>query len=79
MWSIGASNPEGRAFMTVIIVFYSLAVLAYGLRVYSRRLNRAALDASDQACFLGLVSYVRRDDELLSDIENADMSKRSSV
>lgn len=55
MWSIGASNPEGRAFMTIIIVFYSFAVLAYGLRVYSRRLNRAALDASDQACFLGLV------------------------
>lgn len=46
--------------MAVIIVFAVLAVLAFGLRVYSRRLHRAVLDASDYTCLLGLVgvSYV---------------------
>jgi uncharacterized membrane protein YhaH (DUF805 family) len=55
MWSISENNPEGRAFITVIIVFVVLAVLAFGLRVYSRRLHGAVLDASDYACLLGLV------------------------
>lgn len=41
--------------MTVIIVFAVVAVLAFCLRVYSRRLNRVAFDASDYTCLLGLV------------------------
>jgi hypothetical protein len=55
MWSISENNPEGQAFITVIIIFVVLAVLAFGLRAYSRRLHGAVLDASDYACLLGLV------------------------
>ncbi len=56
MWSIPQSNPEGRAFITIVIVFLFLALLALALRVYSRRLNEATLDASDYFCTAALVS-----------------------
>ena len=56
MWVIPASNPTGRACIVVIIVFAVLAVLAFGLRVCSLRLQRVALGASEYICFLGLVS-----------------------
>ena len=55
MWSIPSDNPEGKAFIGVIIFFLFIAILACGIRVYSRRLNRNALDASDCMCFLALV------------------------
>lgn len=55
-WTIPLSNPEGRAFITVLIVFAVIAVGAFGLRIYSRRLKKASLDASDYTCLLGLVS-----------------------
>ena len=56
MWSIPPENPEGRAFIAVLIVFLVIAYLACGLRVYSRRLGKSALDASDYMCFLAVVS-----------------------
>lgn len=56
MWSISASNSEGIGFMTVLIFIALVAVLAYGLRIYSHRQNRASLDASDYTCLCGLVS-----------------------
>jgi hypothetical protein len=55
MWSISKNNPEGRAFITVIIASVVLAVLAFGLRVYSRRLHGAVLDASEYTYLLGFV------------------------
>jgi hypothetical protein len=55
MWSICENNTEDRAFITVIIVFVVFAVLAFGLRAYSRRLHGAILDASGYAYLLGLV------------------------
>lgn len=58
MWSIPPSNPEGRAFITVIIVFLLLAVLTFALRIYSRRLNKTALDASDYFCTAALVRFI---------------------
>jgi uncharacterized membrane protein YhaH (DUF805 family) len=59
MWIIPSTNPEGRAFITVLIVFLIIAVLIFGLRVYSRRLNKAPLDASDYFCSVNLVSIVK--------------------
>lgn len=56
MWSIPASNPDGRAFMTVLIVFSVLAVAVFCLRLHSRRIDKHSFDASDYACFCGLVS-----------------------
>ena len=56
MWSISASNSEGIGFMAVIVFMALLSVLAFGLRVYSHRQNRAALDASDYTCLCGMVS-----------------------
>ena len=56
MWSIPASNPEGRAFMALLVAFAVLAVAAFCLRLYSRRIHKNSFDASDYACFCGLVS-----------------------
>jgi len=56
MWSIPATNPEGRAFMTILIIFMVIAVLTFALRIYSRRLHKNVLDASDYACLSALVS-----------------------
>lgn len=56
MWSISASNPEGTGFMAVLIFLTLVAVLVYGLRVYSQSQNRTSLDTSDYTCFCGLVS-----------------------
>ena len=40
----------------LLIFLDALSVLAISLRIYSRRLNKAMLDASDYVCFLGMVS-----------------------
>ena len=58
MWSIPASNPEGRAFIAVLIAFLVLALSFFGLRIYARRLQRLALDASDYTCLLGVVRLI---------------------
>lgn len=54
MWEISADNPDGRAFAAVLIVFLAVAAVFCLLRVYSRRLHRNALDASDYMCFCAL-------------------------
>ena len=59
MWSIPAGNPEGRAFITVLVAFLVLAVSFFGLRIYARRLQRLALDASDSTCLLGVVRFIQ--------------------
>ena len=56
MWVIPKSNPDGRAFIAVLIVFLFLAFSMFALRLVSRRLKKAILDASDYICCLGLVS-----------------------
>ena len=56
MWVIPNSNPEGQAFIAVLIIFLVFAFIAFCLRLYSRRLKKAALDASDWFCFLSLVT-----------------------
>lgn len=56
MWFIPKENPEGRAFMTVIIIFLVLAAFFSSLRIWARRICKASLDTSDYTCFLGLVS-----------------------
>ena len=56
MWSIPASNPEGRAFMALLLCFYVLAVIVFCLRLFSRKIHKNPFDASDYACFCGLVS-----------------------
>ena len=56
MWSIPADNPEGRAFMALLICFSALAVAVFCLRLYSRKIHKSSFDASDYACFCGLVS-----------------------
>ena len=56
MWSIPSDNPEGRAFIAILIAFVVIAILACGLRVSSRRLSRNTLEASDFLCFLAVVS-----------------------
>ncbi|KAL8820699.1 MAG: hypothetical protein Q9223_001122, partial [Gallowayella weberi] len=77
MWSISASNPEGRAFVTLQIVFLVIAFFATCLRVYSRRLNKAAFDASDYFCFgafalsIGLVVIEWADARLVDAISTA--------
>lgn len=55
MWIISQENPEGRAFIVVIIVFLVLAALTCSLRVWARRITKVSLDASDYTCYLGLV------------------------
>ncbi|KAL8730562.1 MAG: hypothetical protein Q9166_004016 [cf. Caloplaca sp. 2 TL-2023] len=55
MWSISESNPAGRAFIVIQIVFLVIAFLAVCLRVYSRRLNKAIFDGSDYWCFAGFM------------------------
>lgn len=55
MWVIAKSNSEGRAFMALLIAFLILAFLMFGMRLNSRRLKKASLDASDFLCFVGLV------------------------
>ncbi|KAL8969891.1 MAG: hypothetical protein Q9197_004102 [Variospora fuerteventurae] len=55
MWEIPADNPDGRAFAAVLIIFLAVAATFCLLRVYSRRLHRTALDASDYMCFLALL------------------------
>lgn len=42
--------------MTVLIVFSVLAVAVFCLRLHSRRIDKHSFDASDYACFCGLVS-----------------------
>ena len=59
MWSIPATNPEGRAFITVLVIFVVIAVLTFGLRIYSRRLHKNILYASDYTCLSVLVSSNR--------------------
>ena len=54
-WSITSADPEGQAFATVLVVFAVVAIVAFGLRMLSRRIQKASLDASDYACLLGLV------------------------
>ena len=54
-YAIPDENPEGRAFISVILVFFFISLIAFALRFYSRRLHRNALDASDYACLLGEV------------------------
>jgi uncharacterized membrane protein YhaH (DUF805 family) len=60
MWVIPKDNPEGRAFFALTTVFAVIALFAFGLRVYSRRLHKASFDASDYCCFVGLVSLKGR-------------------
>ena len=45
----------GRAFIAVHIVLFFLAAVVVVLRVLSRRLKKADLDASDYFCFIALV------------------------
>ncbi|KAL8756899.1 MAG: hypothetical protein Q9184_004349 [Pyrenodesmia sp. 2 TL-2023] len=54
MWDIPADNPDGRAFAAVLVVFLAVAAMFCLLRIYSRRLHRNALDASDYMCFCAL-------------------------
>lgn len=56
VWVIAKSDPEGKAFIIILIVFLVLAFLALTIRVGSRSLTRVALDASDYFCFLGFAS-----------------------
>ncbi len=42
--------------MTILIIFMVIAVLTFALRIYSRRLHKNVLDASDYACLSALVS-----------------------
>lgn len=58
MWLTPASNPEGRACIAVLVAFLVLAVSLFGLRIYARRLQRLALDASDYTCLLGVVRLI---------------------
>ncbi|KAI4086882.1 MAG: hypothetical protein LQ344_007208 [Seirophora lacunosa] len=55
MWEIPSDNPDGRAFAAILIFFLAVAATCCLLRVYSRRLHRHALDASDYMCFLALL------------------------
>jgi len=41
--------------MALLIVFLLLAFLIFGMRLVSRRLKKASLDASDFLCLVGLV------------------------
>lgn len=42
--------------MALLVAFAVLAVAAFCLRLYSRRIHKNSFDASDYACFCGLVS-----------------------
>ncbi len=41
--------------MALLIVFLLLAFFIFSMRLVSRRLKKATLDASDFLCFVGLV------------------------
>ncbi len=58
MWLIPANDPEGRAFVAILVAFLVLAVSFFGLRIYARRLQSHALDASDYTCFLSVVRLI---------------------
>ena len=73
MWLIPSANPEGKAFIAIIITFLFIAILACGIRVYSRRLNRNALDASDCMCFIALVRCSRSVKMLKSTANGSDL------
>lgn len=55
-YAIPDDNPEGRAFISVILVFFVISLFSTAVRFYSRRLRKLSLDVSDYACFLGEVS-----------------------
>lgn len=44
--------------MTLILVFLVLAVMSFGIRIYSRRINKSILDASDYFCSIAMVSML---------------------
>lgn len=48
-------NPEGVKLLAVVVVFLTLAIIAVALRVWARRIKRAALQLNDYYIFLALV------------------------
>lgn len=58
MWEIAKSNSEGRAFFIITCILAAVAVGFFALRLYSRRLSKTTLDASDYCCLLAVVSFL---------------------
>jgi hypothetical protein len=57
MWEIAKANSEGRAFFIITCVLAAVAVGFFALRMYSRYLSKARLDASDYCCLFAVVSF----------------------
>ena len=55
-YAIPDDNPEGRGFISVILVFFVISLFSAALRFYSRRLRKLSLDVSNYTCFVGEVS-----------------------
>ena len=56
MTLIPSKNHEGIAVVSVGAVFASLAILAFGLRIWAHRIQKAGLNWSDYSCGTGLVN-----------------------
>ena len=52
---VGLTTSKSRTFFALTLLFYVLALIWVGLRIYARRLKRKSLRIDDYMIFAGLV------------------------